>query len=314
MSLPVLTTTANDLVRGALRLIGEIDANQSVDAAQTQDSLESLNFMVKSFQTQGLHLWTKVEAILFLDIGRTNYFLGPSGDEAANEDDFIKTQLTVAAVATDTTLTVASTTGLVIGDFVGIRLDTNIRHWTKILLIPSSTTVTITDAMPSAAAISNSVFTFTSLIPRPLRLLQVRRDTIDSLDEEIESDLWSRQEYFAQPNKASQGDLVQWYYTPELVNGRIYVWQTSNNVDKVARFTYERPIDINVTTGDNPDFPAEWFEMLKYNLAVRIATEYRTPADRINRIDLLAREMLENALGFDTEYDSMDLQPDFVRN
>ena len=68
----VLTATARDIVNGALRLIGEVDANQSADASQTQDGLEALNYLVKSWQSQGLHLWTKTEGVLFLDKGRTN--------------------------------------------------------------------------------------------------------------------------------------------------------------------------------------------------------------------------------------------------
>ena len=108
----VLTATARDIVNGALRLIGEVDANQSADASQTQDGLEALNYLVKSWQSQGLHLWTKTEGVLFLDKGRTNYDLGPTGDEAGNDDDFENTELAVAGVATDRTLTLDSTTGM----------------------------------------------------------------------------------------------------------------------------------------------------------------------------------------------------------
>ena len=78
----VLTATASDIVTAALRLIGEVDANQPVPSAEMQDGLEALNYLVKSWQAQGLHLWTKTEGILFLDVGKTDYLLGPSGDEA----------------------------------------------------------------------------------------------------------------------------------------------------------------------------------------------------------------------------------------
>jgi len=297
MTSAVLTVTANDIVKGALRLIGETDANQSPEASETQDGLEALNFMMKAFQSQGLHLWTKVEGILFTDVGKQNYKLGPNGDEACNEDDFINTELSVVGAALASTITVDSVTGMLVNDKIGIKLDSGVRHWTTIKSINTSTKViTLTVVLPTAAAIDNSVFTFTSLVPRPLRILQLRRDTIGNTSDELESDQWSRKEYFAQPDKDSQGDLVNWYYTPELTNGRIYVWQTSNDADKIARFTYIRPIDINTTTADNPDFPSEWFRMLKYNLAVDIAPEYRIPQDRLSTIKILADEMLENAL------------------
>ena len=112
----VLTATANDIVRAALRLIGEVDANQTVGATEIQDGLESLNYLVKGWQSQSLHLWTKREATLFLDVGKENYKLGPSGDEVTDSDDFTNTEL---AVAGDDTLTMnGTTTGGLIGSWV----------------------------------------------------------------------------------------------------------------------------------------------------------------------------------------------------
>ena len=307
----ILTTTAADIVNAALRLIGEIDANQPVPAVQTQDGLEALNYMVKDWQNQGLHLWTKTEGVLFLDVGKTNYLIGPSGDEATTADDFINTELSVAGVATDTTINLDSSTGIAISDKIGILLDDGTRQWTTVSTIPSSTSVTIpSPGLTGAAAIDNSVFTFTNLIDRPVRLLQLRRDTIDSTDE-IEATQWSRDEYFAQPNKTSQGTINNWYYSPQLTNGRIYIWQTANNANQLARFTFERPIDIIDSTTDNPDFPAEWFRTLKYNLAADIAPEYTVSQDRLDRIEAKAEILLNNALGFDAETDSLSMQPDF---
>jgi len=48
MTATVLTSTAADIVNGALRLIGEIDANQPTPPVQMQDGLEALNFMIKT--------------------------------------------------------------------------------------------------------------------------------------------------------------------------------------------------------------------------------------------------------------------------
>lgn len=435
----VLTATAKEIVNGALRLIGEIDANQPADSSQMQDGLESFNYLVKSWQAQGLHLWTKTEGILFLDAGKTDYKLGPTGDEAGNADDFVNTEMSVAGIATDRTLTLDSTVGMegatdilssdpsestqgwtavggtiaivatslvvsnaaavageaertitgltfgrtyrvisgftkgaspsvtysvkdgattlgtetltatgtskfeftatqtshtleilngdaaatnettttsiqildnTTGDLIGIRLDDNTRQWTKIVEVLSSTQVFNAAGLTGASAINRSVFSIPELLPRPVRLLQLRRDKVGSTDE-IEANQWSREEYFAQPNKSSQGTINNWYYSPQLVDGRIYVWQTANDVDQIARFTYERPIDVTLLTSDNPDFPSEWFRTLKYNLAVDMAPEYRIPQDRLDRLRLEASIMLENSLGFDFEADSMDMQPEF---
>lgn len=435
----VLTATADDIVSGALRLIGEVDAGQSISASDMQDGLQALNYLVKSWQAQGLHLWTKTEGILFLDKGKMDYKLGPSGDECGNADDFVNTELATAGVLNDRTLTLDSTAGMdgasdilssdpsesiqgwtavggtiaivatslvvsnaastageaertitgltpgrtyrvvagftkgssvsvaysvkdgatvlgtevltatgtskfeftatqtshtfeilngdttgtndsattsiqildnTTGDLIGIRLDDDTRQWSKVVEVLSATQVFIADGLTGAAAVDKSVFSIPELIPRPVRILQVRRDKIGTTDE-IEARQWSREEYFAQPNKTSEGTLNNWYYSPQLTDGRLYVWQTASDVDQVARFTYERPVDITDDTTDKADFPSEWFRTLKYNLAVDIAPEYRIPQDRLQLLMMKAAELLENSLGFDFEADSIDMQPDY---
>jgi hypothetical protein len=441
MTAATLTTTAAEIVNGALRLIGEIDANQPTPADQMQDGLEALNFMVKAWQSQGLHLWTKTEGILPLDVGKSDYTLGPNGDECGNLDDFVNTDLTVATVAGITrTLDLTSTagmdgandilpsdptdstagwtvvagsinlilgttvrvdngagsageiertiTGLTVGrtyrviadftlgtspsciysvkegalvlgtdtisatgtskfdftatqtshtfnikngdtagtnttltsqlqildtttgDLIGIRLDDDTRQWTKIVEVLSATQVRIAGPVSGASAIGKSVFSFPALIPRPIRLLQVRRQTIGNNDEE-EAREWSRQEYFAQTDKTSQGTVNNWYYSPQLTDGRVYIWQTASDVDQVVKFTYIRPIDISTDTADAPDFPAEWFRVLKFALAVEIAPEYRLPQDRLAVLSAKADQYIDQALGHDRETASMNIQPDF---
>lgn len=433
-----LSSTAGEIVTAALRLIGEVDANQPVDPVQMQDGLEAFNGMIKGYQSQGLHLWTKTEGIMPLDVGKTDYLLGPAGDEIGNLDDFVNTELSVAGIATDRTIDVDSTVGMTgavdqfasdpanstqgwtavggtiasdgdiltvanaagasgeadrilsnlvvgriyriiadftlgtsfsvgysvrdgatvlgsasliatgsakfdftatqtsltlkilngssagvettltsrvqlldntTGDFVGIRLDDNTRQWSKVVEVLGATQIFTADGLTGPAAIDNSVFSFPALIPRPLRILQARRSTIGNNDE-IEARQWSRQQYFAQPDKTSQGSVNNWYYSPQLTEGRLYIWQTANNVDQVVKFTYIRPININSETVDIPDFPSEWYRTLKYNLAAEIAPEYRLPLDRLSYIMARAAEFLEDSLGYDVEDDSLNIQPD----
>jgi len=433
----VLTVTATDIVERALRLTRSVDPNQSIPAYKVQNSLEALNFLVKSMQAKG-HLWIETEGILFLDVGRTNYKLGPNGDEAGNADDFENTEMAVAGITTDTILTLDSTSGMegqddlfptdpsestdgwvlvdgffsvvatslklsntaaqaglitrttptlvvgrvyhliadftkglspsitysikdgvttlgsvaltasgtgrfeftatqtthtlellngdtagtndtitdkllllddTTGDFIGIELDDGTRQWTRIVQVINSTQVFNTDGLTSAAAIDNTVFSFPKLTPRPLRIDQLRRQTI-GLNDEIEANQWTRQEYFAQPDKNGQGEVNNWYYSPQLSEGQLYLWQTANTVNKMVNFTYRRPIEVNETTADNPDFPAEWFDALTYTLAVRIAPENKTNTERMLFLKNESREMMDDALGFDLEPGALQIQPD----
>lgn len=455
MPSPILTTTAFDIVQGALRLIGQVDADQPVPATQMSDGLKDLNFMIKEWQAQDLHLWTKKEGILFLDVGKADYKLGPSGDEAGCLDDFISTTFTTDITSFDfqsgvsfdfqsgvsfdfnnDTVFVASTVGkegaddilpsdpsestagwtviagtigfsgtslqvsnaagvagevertivnLVVGrvyrvivdytaglslaatysmkdgsttlgsvsmggtgtgkfdftatqtsltfeilngdifgtndtltdrivildtttgDFIGFKLDDGTRQWSKIIEVLSATSLTITDVL-GTTTLNNSVVCFPELIDRPLSILQARRKTIGQQDE-IEGIPWSRQQYFAQPDKTSQGQMNNWYYSPQLVDGRFYIWQTASDVDQTVRFTFIRPIQVTTDSADNPDFPAEWFNVLKWNLASQIGYDYTTPTERLDRITLKAEKLLSESLGFDTEKSSLRIQP-----
>lgn len=71
----------------------------------------------------------------------------------------VDTTLSVAAVSTDTTITVASATGISSGDNIAVLLDDGTTHFTTVNGAPSGSVVTLTAAMPGAAAIGNDVAT-----------------------------------------------------------------------------------------------------------------------------------------------------------
>jgi hypothetical protein len=302
--------TANELITASFKKLGIIAAEQSIQAHMLQDGIEAINLMLKSWQAQGLHLWLNEEGVIFFDVGKTDYLLGPSGDEATTLDDFVGTTTTSALVTTTVIIPVASSAGMTANDKFGIELDDGTRQWTTISTVDSATQVTIATGLTGAAASGNTVFTFTSLIDRPLRMSSARRKTYGE-DNEIATNQWSRQEYFDQPNKVSQGTLVNWYYSPLLTNGRFYAWQTASSVNDYARITFERPIeDIDVST-ETLDIPVEWLDTVIYNLAARLTDDYKVPVQREDKIIAKAGLLLDQSLGFDEETGTMNVQPDF---
>lgn len=302
--------TAERVIDKAFAKIGVKEAEQALESFEFQDGIDALNLMIKSWGAQGLHLWTKDEGVLFLDVGKTDYNLGPAGDEATRLDDFIGTTSTAAKVATDVIIAVASTAGMVAADNVGVELDDNTRHWTTIASVDSPTQITITAGLPSASKSGSTVFTFTSLIQRPQRILSCRRKTFAD-DNEIPVNSWSRQEYFNQVNKTSTGTVVNCYYSPQLDDGRLYVWQTASSVNDFLRFTFERPIEDILIGDDNLDFPVEWLEAIIYNLAMRLADDYDVPVTKVQTVSAKAVQFLDDLLGWDEEMESLNLQPDF---
>tara|TARA_R110000850_G_C9996087_1_gene467977 strand:+ start:25062 stop:26006 length:945 start_codon:yes stop_codon:yes gene_type:complete len=304
------TLTAGQVIDKAFGKVGVKSAEQALQASEMQDGLDALNLLLKLMQAQGLHLWTREEGVLFLDAGKTDYLVGPSGDKATTLDDFEGTTTTAAEAALATVIDVEDSTGMTAADIVGIQLDDGTRHWTTIVSVDSSIQITITTGIPSGAALGNTVFTYTNIIERPLRVTSFRRKTF-AADNEIPVNQWSRSEYFNQTNKESQGTVVNAYYSPLLTNGRVYVWQTASSVNDYVRLSFQRAIeDVDAKT-DNLDIPVEWLEPIIYGVAARLVDDYNIAPEKGDRLILKAQAMLDEVLGWDQEYESINLQPDF---
>ncbi|MEE9312072.1 MAG: hypothetical protein V3V10_06615, partial [Planctomycetota bacterium] len=152
---------ASGIVDEMFKVLGIKTAETPLEAFEIQDGLNVINLMLKAWQGQGMHLWGAEEGVLFLDVGRENYLLGPSGDEATTLDDFVGTTTTAAKIATDTIMAVTSSTGMTALDTVGVELDDGTRHWTTIATVDSSLQITLTVGLPSAAKSGSTMFTFT---------------------------------------------------------------------------------------------------------------------------------------------------------
>lgn len=304
-----LSRSALDIITTGLSICGAVDVDQPLENIDLQTGLAALNNLVKFYQTQTLHLWKKTEGLVFLDVGKTDYKLGPAGDEACDFDDFVESTLSAAEASGQTVLSITSTTGMAASDVIGIKLDDGTRQWTTIASVDSSILVTVDDALTDDAASGATVYTFTNLIPRPTRILDDARFRQNKDASQIPVVRWSRQQYQQQTEKTSQGTVVNDYYSPQLGDGRYYLWQTASNVDSIVFFTYEAPIQVFDTTANNPDFPEEAYLPLAYGLAEAVMLEYKTPIERRADITRLADKYLNAWLGFDEEGSSINLQP-----
>ena len=302
--------TAHEIVQAAVSIVDERSSEIPLTNNEISDGVKSLNRMVKAWQ-QKFHLWKRKEGVLFLRTGITSYTLGGSSpDHSCLLSDFIDTTITTAAVSGATSLVVSSTTGMVAADKIGILLDDGTRQWTTIVTVDSATGLTITAALTDDVSVGNTVFTYTTVMERPLQIESTRRGLITN-DVEVELDKWSRQQYFAQTNKTSQGTPVSFFYAPRLSDGIYYVWQTANNVNQLLYMTFNATIEDFYTSSNNPDFPVEWCDALVWNLAERIALEYQVALPKFQLIQAKAAELLDDALGFDQETVSLNLKPDF---
>ena len=77
-----------------------------------------------------------------------------------NDESYETTQVATAGAAGDSTIVVDDISGMSDGDLCYIQLDSTNQHNTTINGTPSSATITLTDVLPSSAAVGNSVETF----------------------------------------------------------------------------------------------------------------------------------------------------------
>lgn len=435
MTEATLSFTAGDIMRAALRNTRAINVDQPIQAKDTFNARFAMNAVLKHMQTQELHLWAKIQAVLPLVTDQKQYFLGPGGANVAKANTFVDTQLSrnhskgfttinvdsvegiegadgiflvdpvlstqgwdaindgVLSISsglkvdngasgasgadfdfdttvgtryvmtfgytlgtsasaifsiTDTAGTLTTTTKTATGggrlsftardttstfnitngdagagddstvsslqlydkdsgDFVGVRLDDDTRFWSRALFV--TTSIEIADSLPSAGASGNTVFSYSENIERPESILDAQfAETLTA--SEIPTNQWSREEYFDQSDKDSSGTVVQWYYSPQLSLGELYLWQVASNSDQLLRFTYSRPMFISVNEVDTVDIPDEWALALIWRVSAELGPQYGVSLERQAILDSKATIAMDEALDHDTERESMSLQPD----
>lgn len=299
----ILTVTAEDIIKGALIKARIIPSGTSIDPTIFEATLKTLNYILKGLQTDGFHLWTKTEGVVFLTKGTEKFNLGVNGDHSSTS--FIDTTATSAILSAAVIIPVVST-GMAVGDFIGIELDDGTRQWTNIKTIDSAAQVTTTDALTDDVASGNTIFSYKTKLDRPVRIIDGRSRRVNS-NVALMMEIWSRQEYFEQSNKTTQSSVHNFYYSPQLSTGELFVWPTSDNVRQYLNITFIRPIDIVENNSDSVDIPSEWSLALIYALAAEILPDYKTDPARQAILDSKAAKFLDDALGFDHEFASMHI-------
>jgi hypothetical protein len=119
----------------------------------------------------------------------------------------------------------------------------------------------------------------------------------------------ARSDYEALGLKSSQGTPNQYYYDPQLSNATITVYNTPADNTNTLFVTIKRQLqDFNLST-DNPDFPQEAYQLLKWCLADEIALEYSTPADVRKEITAKAVAFFDSFMDSEQENASVMFTP-----
>jgi len=305
-----------EIIEEAYALIRVGAAEEPLTDFIAQQGRKTLNFMLKAWQADGLHLWTKEEGVLFLSSGQAEYGLGGAAtDHSALASDAVTTALSADAAETDTSIDVDDITGIADGDNIGVVLDDGTLQWTTVNGTPSGSTVDLDDALDGDAAENNAVFAYTTKLVRPTRILQARRRIFNADAEQLTDipvTILERPDYFDQPAKLQPATETMLYYSPQLVTGKLYLWLPASDLSDTVRFTFERPFETFEALTDTADVPAEWMETLAWNLAVRLAYKTSFPANERQAMEARAEIMKAKLLGFDKENASVNFTPDFT--
>ena len=302
MSTGVYAKTAGDLIRDALRaatISGISLPVQSEDFAQGESAL---NDILMSLQTEQIHVWAQTEALIPLNPDQTKYVFG-------TDHVFTNYVYTTAdaAIATATSLTVVSTTGMTTGDFIGVELADGTRQWTT-LTVTGATTLTLAAALTGDIDDLSSIYTYTTATDQPVRIDSVRyADTYTS--DEISTSMVARDEYFNQPSKTTSGAVNTWYFQRNLDFGHLYVWPIADNCKRLLRITFIKPQYIPEDQSEDVLIPPEWYVALKFKLAADLAMSYGVDANRQMMLEQKAAIYLQKAISSDDDGASFQFTP-----
>lgn len=297
------STSTSDIIQQALEHLNIIGADETPSAEDYDFAKRTLNSMVKSWAAQGGHLWSQDEGYIFLQDSVGEYSLVNSASGAYATTNAVITQLSVAAAATNTTITVDSTSGMTAGDIIGIIHDDDSADWTTISSVDSATVLTLNDAITDAAAIDNMVFSFTSRLNRPMRIDMVMYVTGTGLNQsERQLRALSREEFFRLPNKNQVSTPTGFYYDPQIGVGKLYLWPKPSDPEGYLKIYFERTLEDFDSSSDEPDFPQEWYDALIYGLAARLGPAFGRAGDQnFQDIKKLAEITKNDALIWDRE-------------
>lgn len=160
-------------------------------------------------------------------------------------------------------------------------------------------------------------------VNRPLKIYNAwRHESTNDTDTPIQ--IVSEKEYNEYNNKEQTGTPISLYYNPRYESNSVQEGATAKGLISIYQpvdatgaslysifINYQRPFNDFTATTDTLDFPQEWNEAIKYGLAVRLAPIYGVPMMEYDRLKAMAKEIKDEVLGFDTEWQSLRIQPKY---
>ena len=295
----------DNVITDELLLVGALGDGESPTSVQITTVSRALNRVVKSLQARvSISIWARKTGYI-LPITNTNSVnLGSTGGHATTS--YNQTTLSNSPISGSSSINVTSATGFVVGYYIGIEKSDNTMFWTTISSV-SSTTIGLTSALDGDTASGGYVYVYQTKITRPLRIINAYlHDHSSGFDRPIQ--IVSKQEYDMLGAKTSASIPNQLVYDPQLGNGIAYFYPQMSDGKSCIIIIIQRPFEDFDAASDTPDFPQEWYDVLTYLTAVRIAPIYGMPYNDRQVLRQEANMLLDDALGNEPETGSIFLQ------
>jgi hypothetical protein len=298
------TVSRSQIIEEAVANIGVLDPGNTLSAEETARASVRLNLMIKGWMARGANLWRREELILFLQPDQQSYsFIG--SDHFAKAEDVVETTLASSVSAGSFTATVDSTSGMTVGDWVGVKLDDGSIFWFGLFSIAGPVLESLV-AFPSSASSGAKVYSYPTLASQGLENTALNPIKIafayrrDYAGNDVTVRLIGREEYSALNRKSSSGPVTQICHDRQLVS-KILVWPVKGtDTDKLVLIV-DRIIEDFDTVADTPDFPVEWLNALMWGLSAELANTYGLPISERQWLKASAVNEFESANTFDID-------------
>jgi len=299
------TLTGTELIKMAFDVLQIGVDGEEVQAEDYARALTYVNLVLRFLQAEGLHISSWFTGFLFTEANVDEYIL----EDVKATNQYYSTTLSAASTSPTTSITVADSTNMTVGDQIGIFKDDNNIFWSTISSITPTVapaaTVVIDDNTDGDVASGNDVVTYTSAIQPISRILKLSRR--ENLTNDVPLTMLSREEYESLPNKSDTGTPSQGYYWRAFNKGKLYLWNVPADSSYMIRFWYETRIDDIKDPENMLDLDRTYLPVIVWSLAEMMATPFGSSDAVYSRVKMKSDELLAQALSYDDEIESFSV-------
>ena len=293
------TVDRDEIITEALEQLGVLEAGEIPLDADVTSAARTLNMLIKTWQTDGLNVFSVKRGYLFAEKDKSEYELSTSGDHYTY--DYTKDSIDGAVSSGAATVDLSDASSFTDGDNIGIYQSDNTMLWTTGTKVGNTITLgTVTTADISDEA---TVYFYTDKADHPERI--VEGSLLNNSLNERPLEPISRQEWSELSNKTYAGSITEFYFDERVPDSAIFTWPRTSDPRDIMKLWVKRIREDFDAATDNPDFPQRWYFPLAFSLAVAIGPKFGVPATNQNY-----KEIKEQAITWYEKAQNYDSGPE----